>query len=503
MKRMLSFASLLAVIGAAGAGAVASAGSTTSGGSLCVDLKKPGCFTTIQPALDAAHDGDTIEVGQGKFPGGITIIKSVQLVGSSAAATVISGGGPVITIGDGVGRPTVSISRVTVTGGFNDSVPDPAFPRGGGIFIPSADGATGATVTVSDSIITGNRVSPRATAPAGACNYTCAFARGGGIANAGTLTLENTEITDNVAGSTANDSSLASDGDGGGIHIAPGATVLLRHSSVSGNRAAVSAPNGRFSNGGAIVDNGVLTIEDSSLDGNSSITAADVPSVFPVDVEQEANAGGIWITEVPGASATITRSTISGNHVIGTNAGGDVQAENGGIDDDGTFVLTDSSIDHNTVVARVPAASGFLAGALDGGLQTQDVATITNSRITDNTLSATSENGTANAAGAGIGNINGALTLDRTLVTANDGTANGASGLALGGGILNIAFFGSPPTLGLTDSIITANTLTASPGITVQGGGLYTLDLFGGGPFPVTLTRTVIEGNQPDQCVGC
>jgi hypothetical protein len=502
MKRMLSFGGLLGVITAAGA--LAASGSAAAGGSLCVDLNRPGCFTAIQPALNAAQVGDTIEIGVGMFAGGITITKSVQLVGISAPATVISGGGPVITIGDGVGKPTVSISHVTVTGGFNDSVPDPASPRGGGVFIQSANGATGATVTISDSIITGNRVSPRVTAPPGTCSYVCAFARGGGIADFGTLTVENTEINDNVAGSTVNDGSVASDANGGGIHIAPVGTVLLQHVMVSGNRAAVSAPNGRFSNGGAIVDNGgALTIEDGSIDGNSSITTADVPSVFPADVEQEANAAGIWITEVPGASATITRSTISGNHVVGTNSGGDEQAENGGIDNDGTLVLTDSSIDHNTVVGRVPAASGFLAGAIDGGLQTQGVATITNSRIADNSLSATSENGTANVAGAGIGNINGALTLNRTLVTANDGTATGASGLALGGGILNIAFFGSPPTLTLTDSVITANTLTASPGITVQGGGLYTLDLFGSGAFPVTLTQTVIEGNQPDQCVGC
>jgi hypothetical protein len=218
---------------------------------------------------------------------------------------------------------------------------------------------------------------------------------------------------------------------------------------------------------------------------------------------KEENAGGIWITQFPGASATITRSTISGNHVIGTNAGGDEQAGNGGIDDDGTLVLVDSSIDHNTVVGRVPAASGFLAGAIDGGLQVQGVATVRNTRISDNSLTAISENGTTNAAGAGIANLSGQLTLEQSLVTANTGTATGSGGLVLGGGILNIAFGGGPPTLTLTNSVITANKLTASAGITPQGGGLYTMDIFGGGPFPVTLTRTVIEGNQPDQCIGC
>jgi hypothetical protein len=36
-----------------------------------------------------------------------------------------------------------------------------------------------------------------------------------------------------------------------------------------------------------------------------------------------------------------------------------------------------------------------------------------------------------------------------------------------------------------------------------QGGGLYTTDVFGGGPFPVSLTQTVIAGNRPDDCFGC
>jgi hypothetical protein len=50
--------------------------------------------------------------------------------------------------------------------------------------------------------------------------------------------------------------------------------------------------------------------------------------------------------------------------------------------------------------------------------------------------------------------------------------------------------------LALVDSAVTGNTLTASAGITMQGGGLFTL-------FPVTLTDSVVAGNVPDQCYGC
>jgi len=55
----------------------------------------------------------------------------------------------------------------------------------------------------------------------------------------------------------------------------------------------------------------------------------------------------------------------------------------------------------------------------------------------------------------------------------------------------------------MTDSVVTANRLFASAGVMSQGGGLYGADPFSGQPFPVTITRTVIEGNKPDQCVGC
>ncbi len=78
----------------------------------------------------------------------------------------------------------------------------------------------------------------------------------------------------------------------------------------------------------------------------------------------------------------------------------------------------------------------------------------------------------------------------------NTATATGASGSAQGGGINNFTLGGPPPSLTLTDSAVLANKLTASPGITPQGGGLFTA-------FPVTLTRTVIAGNKPDQCYGC
>jgi nitrous oxidase accessory protein NosD len=75
-------------------------GGAASGSSngVCVGTGA-GCLHTIQAALDAAHDGDMITVEVGTFDGGVSVTKSVNLVGAGAANTIVKGGGPVVTIG--------------------------------------------------------------------------------------------------------------------------------------------------------------------------------------------------------------------------------------------------------------------------------------------------------------------------------------------------------------------------------------------------------------------
>jgi len=194
----LTLALWLALIGA---GASASGGySAHATGDLCVG-SRPGCFATIQAAVDAAHDGDAIAVAPGTYAGGVTIDVSVDLIGAGFDKTIISGGGPVLTIGQQNGpRRTVSIRGVTISGGVNNSAPDTVVSLGGGVSIPWSTGfTTGATVTIADSVIIGNTVTPQATASF--CGApVCAFAFGGGIDNAGTLNVTNTRVTDNQSG---------------------------------------------------------------------------------------------------------------------------------------------------------------------------------------------------------------------------------------------------------------------------------------------------------------
>ena len=251
-------------------------------------------------------------VAPGTYAGGLVIGKSVQLDRSGGRGDVISGGGPVVTIGvaGAASEPTVSISGVTIRDGVNAS--DPTFVVGGGILIPAgAGGATGATVTIADSVVTGNRATPTVAAPVGPpCpGGPCGFARGdgGGIASWGRLTLRRTTVSGNEAGGP-----VASDAHGGGIWSAGVATLTLKDSAVTGNDSDVVAPNGRFAIGGGvhIQDGGSLEISNSVVSGNT----ASLTSSLPGGIDMIANGGGIHVGD--GSTVTIDRTRIDGNSVV-------------------------------------------------------------------------------------------------------------------------------------------------------------------------------------------
>ena len=409
MKRNRSISVAVALAALACAGASQAGPSAT----LCVDTAKPGCFSTVQAAVNAAQDGDTIQIGPGTFAGGIAIAKSLRLVGVSAAATIIKGGGPVVTVGDfsGATAPTVSISRVTITGGFTTGtvVGGKAIAQGGGVFIPgkATGNATAATVTLIDDVVTGNRTSPLTVFPPGPpCGpRVCSFASGGGIADAGTLTLIDTRVTDNVAGSTSADPSVATDASGGGIGTHPGATLTLEHSVVSGNRVDATGANAQFAGGAGINAFGTLTIEHSEISGNSS----ELDSSYPGGAT--AYGGGIAIDIH--ATAVITGSRVSWNSVTASDSNGGATTTSGGIDADGALVLSDSSVDHNQISSSVPAASGLTVQAAGAGIENDGfgLATVRDSAIVGNSAVATSATGFAAAGGGAIANLSSQVTL--------------------------------------------------------------------------------------------
>jgi len=492
--------------------------------SLCVGSGN-GCYATIQAAVDAAHNGDTITVRPGTYAGGIVIDKTLHLKGAGRDTTAISGGGPVITIGvaGAIGEPTVSITGVTIRDGV--FVGDTMVAFGGGILIPAAaNGATGATVAVTDSAITDNHATPTIAQPGGApCpGGPCPFARGdgGGIENWGDLTLLRTRVSGNEAGGP-----VASDAHGGGIWSAGVGTLTLKNSAVIGNRSMVRVPNGRFSIGGGvhIQNGGGLTIDNSVIDEN---TAA-ISSTFPTGVDMLSNGGGIHVGDdstvtidntridrnavvldtpnadasgfdagmIVGASALVLRSsTVSDNRVV-ANVGSSADSGPSGsaLEFDGTATISNTRITGNTATVTSQAGTAASAGAV--AAFAPEAALISNSVISSNVQSASSTTGPATVQGNGIVN-NGALKLRNDQINDNAGTATGPTGFAHGGGIWNGLLFNPPSVLTLVNTVVTRNTLSASAGLTVQGGGLFT-------EFPVILDNSRIEKNTPDDCFGC
>ncbi len=519
-----SFATVLAAAGPAAA----------SGGTqvICVGLA-PGCAATLDAALVSAQDGDTIRLGPGVYAGGVTIGKSVRVVGAGQGRTVIRGGGSVITIAGTTPRLEVSISQLAVTGGV--ATGNGFDSRGGGIDIEAtAEGGVGAGVTLTDVTVRNNRATATTVSdspsgvlcPEGFCPF--ARARGGGIANSGALTLIRSTVADNRV-----DGAL-SDANGGGIFSELG-TLTLESSVVSGNQARPKGI-GRFAEGGGVfVDSGDLTVRRSQVVKNR----ADLVTSWPVEAQGElidmnANSGGIHIGN--GSTVIISDTTISHNAISAIDPAGEPLAFDGGmcacgessvnmtnttishnrvtadvattadvgasgsaLEFDGPAVVTHSRISNNTVSVRSASGLASAIGALTVLNFSDDPGqvTVTDSAITGNTVLSASPHGTAESAGAGVFN-NGLLELNRVLVRGNTGRAvspNGSS--AQGGGIWNgVSISGPPVALTLRHTSIVNNDLTTSRRGSAQGGGLYTTE-------PVVRDHSVIARNRPDNCVGC
>jgi hypothetical protein len=501
---MFVLRTLAAVI--AMAAAVGFAASPAAAGTVCVGPKS-GCFPQLQPAIAAATDGDVITVAPGTYAGDLTIDKSIRLQGAGAGATVIKGGGPVVTIfrATAPDQLNVTIDGVTVTGGVNSTQPDAEVTFGGGIRIPTSQldhppfNGTGATVAISNSEITGNVVTSNSAIPPGFCGpRACGFNSGGGIDNGGALTLTNTQVTNNTAGSSPAATSAASDPSSGGIDNRFASTLVLNHSVVSGNHVLANSPIAASASAGGIGSPGALDVEDSVVSDNTvEYTGAPVE-----DANQAGFAGGILLDQFdffPHDPATIRNSQITNNRVVATNtdASSFPVGFGGGVVAFGPALFDRVQLMGNTIQVN-GAGVAFGDG---GGMEVDAPVTMRDSVVAHNNVTVQGQGG-ALGFGGGLAMFGGDLTLERTVVVANVVTAIGAvaplpfPGGALGGGISN----GGPgvPSAHLTlrDSVVNGNRLAGSPGYVVQGGGVFNSGT-------ITRTRTVIAGNKPDDCFGC
>lgn len=200
---------------------------------------------SLRQAVLDAQPGDTITFADGlttiNLTSRLTINKTLIIQGPGQDVLTLSGGGvtQVLDIYKPVGsNAEVEISGLTISGGGNTS-------WGAGVWIG------GATVTISDSTISGNHA-------------TGDIASGGGINNGtGTLVIVNSTITGNTSTSTEGYAQAGAIKNGNG-------TLTIINSTISGN-TAWAAGTGNSAFGGAIYNTGALVIATSTISGNTAI----------------------------------------------------------------------------------------------------------------------------------------------------------------------------------------------------------------------------------------
>jgi hypothetical protein len=173
-----------------------------------------GCFSSIQAAVNAAGNGDTISVAPGIYAEDVVIAgsatvpttKAVTIAG--APGTILEGGGSRRVVEIAIGS-ALTLSGVTIQNG---------------LAIPSMYGHT----------------------------------HGGGIHNHGQLTLTNSAIRNNAAPID----------NGGGIYNAAGASATLTNVTISGNTSGVR--------GGGVYNGGTMTLSNVTLGNNSAPTGGGI-----------------------------------------------------------------------------------------------------------------------------------------------------------------------------------------------------------------------------------
>jgi hypothetical protein len=407
-----------------------------------------GSNDTIQFSLPAGPQTINLTLGV------LTITNPVSIIGSGASSLTINGGsldrvflvGTIFTQNLNL---VASIADLTIAGG---SVVNATNNYGAGLL-------NFGTLTVSNSTITGNA--------AGSSG-------GGGIFNDGALTISSCTFSSN---------SVTNNGPGGGIENGTSATATVNNSLFTGNNALSGA------SGAAIANSGTLTVTSSTFTSNSANT----------------NGGGIYNDS--GGTLTLSSSTFS------NNSGG---SDGGAVDQDGTATISYCTFSGNSAASEGGAMDnkGTLVGLTNctlynnvavsdgGGIKTSGAAQITNCTITDNRVTS-GESGTF---GGGICDIGSAAAIFNTIVAGNfagaapSTTANDIAGTVASSSSNNL--IGTGGSGGLTGGVNKNQVGVANPGLGTlanNGGSTQTVDLQAGSPAIAQGNTALVTAGETDQ----
>jgi hypothetical protein len=339
-----------------------------------------GTYVLTLPPVDGFDDSAA--------GGDLDITGDLTLTGAGAGSTIIDGNDAYRVFHT---RATVSVSGVTVTGGFVDG------SNGGGIVNSGA-------LTLTDCLVTGNS----------AQQFYSSGGSAGGIYNDGyyknaSLTVVNSTISNNAG--------IGSVPVGGGIWSRKEGdvtvTLTVINSSITGNSA--NRGGGIAAGGTTVIQNSVIANNSGhvgggvDISGDATIAYSTISGNYSRCVYYNGDAGGIYIGS---GTVAITHSTISGNGACYNGEGSGNKAA--GINNEGTLTLANSTVSGNY---------SSNSQAFTGGIQNLGPALeIVNSTISNN-----------RGVVGGLRRINGTVTIANTIVA---GQASGpdCSGTITSGG---------------------------------------------------------------------
>ena len=381
--RILGFVCFVLIVGITAAVPLEAVTRNVDQGNAACNDSSGTPFCTVQAAINASSARDVIVIAAGSYIEQITINRNVTLHGAGSSLTpgACNGvtnllGSPPITVVAGV---KATVMGVTVKGG--------AFAAfGGGV-------SNAGTLSMLNAEVCQNSTA----------------SQGGGIYTSGSLILLNVDVYDNAQDIFGC--------EGGGLFVASGGTALITNSSFSNNRVTRGG-------GIAVASGGKLFLNRSTIESNFADDSS--PSLL------QGMGGGIYNA----GFAVVDQSQVGGRAAEG-NIVLNPNGQGGGIYNSGQLLVTRSSIISN-VIDYLP---GDLIGpAFGAGLYNTGLASLVSTTVSDNIFQPN-----LLSYGAGIYN-NDTLSLSNVTITAN---SNGGAGISGGAGI-----FADAGTVTIRNSIV-------------------------------------------------
>ncbi|MCI5129658.1 MAG: hypothetical protein D3907_14500, partial [Candidatus Electrothrix sp. AUS3] len=254
-------------------------------------------------------------------------------------------------------------------------------------------------------------------------------------------------------------------------------------------------------------DENVGSVLHITATGNLTLNEITVKDGNKMGNGGETQGGGIYNE----GTVTLTNSTVSGNTVYDPTTTVKASIKGAGIYNEGTVTLTNSTVSGNTaspapyhsfgggiynrgtgtVILTNSTVSGntaYSSWSYGGGIYNTGTVTLMNSTVSGNTSSSSifASASHSSSHGGGICSLNGTVTLTNSTVSGNTAISSSSSSWSAGGGIYN----DNEGIVTLTNSTVSGNTVAVAS-IYYSGGGICNYR----GRGTITLQSTVISGN--------